>query len=91
MKDCQKNIDKHTRCNDTPQNENEINEDQAESVLNSLKEMVIRDDNITDAVEKLNLTRKYRKLLAVKDEVDLRQKFPFILSNPKLVSFIFKY
>lgn len=90
MKECQRNIDKNACCNNnnnTPSNQKDIDEKQVESELENLKRMMIRDCNITDAVEKLNLTRKYRKELTVKKDVDLRLKFPFFLSNPKLVSF----
>lgn len=92
MKECQKNIDKHVRSNnnnnnDAHQNQNDMCEKNAESELEALKRMLIRDCNITEAVEKLNSTRKYRKELTLNKDMDLRQKFPFLLSHPKLVGF----
>lgn len=85
VKDCQKNTERHAlddESNDTSSAQSQID---AESDLESLRKMVIRDCNITEAVEKLNSTRKLRKELMVSKEVDVRQKFPFFLTNPQLV------
>lgn len=89
MKECQKNNERHAinlneNNNNRSENQN-ICDKNAETDLEHLKKMLIRDCNITEAVEKLNSTRKYRKVLALDKNMDLRQKFPFLLSNPKLV------
>lgn len=92
VKDIQKNIEKHARGvnKDTSPARNAIDETQAEFDLDSLKKMMTRNFNISEAVEKLNSTRKYRKLLMAKKETDVRQKFPFFLVNPQLVSLSLK-
>lgn len=90
IKDCQKNIEKQARggkSNITPLAVTAIDQEQVESDLECLKRLVIRNCNITDAIEKLNSTRKYRKVLMANTQTDLRQKFPFFLSNPDLVGF----
>lgn len=90
MKDCQKNTEKHA-CDNKSSNkapaQNTMVEGEAKVEMENLKRMLIRDCNITEAVEKLNSTRNYRKELMKKTETDTRREFPFLFSNPKLVSF----
>lgn len=93
VKECQKNIERNILAfnqnnNNASENQN-ICDKNAETELENLKKMMIRDCNITEAVEKLNSTRAYRKTLALDKNTDLRQKFPFFLSNPKLVGSLY--
>lgn len=65
--------------------QNVLDEEEAKLEMDNLKQMMIRDCNITEAVGKLNLTRKYRKELMKKNDTDMRKECPFFLSKPKLV------
>lgn len=91
MKDCRKIIEQHSggiKSNDTSPAQNLVDDEQSKLDMDSLKKMIIRNNNTVEAVKILNSTRTYRKKLMIKKEIDIRQEFPFYFANPSLVSFL---
>lgn len=52
-----------------------------------LKNCVIKNTDMNVIISKLNSTRDLRKRMMMNQDVDLRESFPFFISDPKLVRF----
>lgn len=68
----------------------EVRADENEDLL-FLKNADISKLDWNLAIEKLNSSRRLRKLLLLEKQTDLRENFPYFFSHPKLVSdFLFQ-
>lgn len=86
IKECKKNVERNARDKKTAEIPPvQFDDETAKAELEELRRMMIKDCNIAEAVKKLNITRHFRKGLMENKETDVRQKFPFFLTNPKLV------
>lgn len=52
----------------------------------SMKSIVVNEENMASLVEKLKVTRKFRRSLLKKPEVQLKEYFPYFFTHPDLVS-----
>lgn len=51
-----------------------------------LKNCVVKNTDIQIIISKLNSTRDLRKTMMMNENIDLRESFPFFMSDPKLAS-----
>lgn len=62
-----------------------LSDEEARSLLVSLKSVVAHPGTIESIIQKLNFTRQYRKKLLLDREFNLKEWFPFFFTNPELV------
>lgn len=76
----------HVQC----QSEVELTEDEAEDMVELLKTTVVNSENMEDIKRMLTLTLNYRTQLLRKEELNLREYFPYFWVSKELVSTINK-
>lgn len=68
-------------------NQQNNTETMPEEDLLFLKNCVIKNTDMHVIISKLNSTRDLRKSMMMNQNIDLRESFPFFISDPKLVSY----
>lgn len=66
----------------------EISDDEAKAIITSLKSTVIEPGKMREVMQKLALTRKYRKKMLANKELNLKEQFPYLFTDKNLVNII---
>lgn len=70
-------------------NQEKLDNSEAKSVIATLKSIAVGPETIAEIMQKLEITREYRKdLLLSNMELNLKQEFPYFFTHPDLVRLI---
>lgn len=70
-------------------NQKQLDNNEAKSVIASLKSIAVSPETIAEVMQKLEITREYRQNVLLSNmELNLKQEFPYFFTHPDLVRLI---